>query len=86
MRKPYRTLGLIALLLLTSHVASAEITAEGRQLAKALDDMNVGRLWLARHRVHWKTGEPYGPAPTDGKSHRGFFRQSDSQNGVSHGR
>ena len=31
--------------------------------------MNVDRLWLARQRVHWKTGEPYGEQPTDGKPH-----------------
>jgi len=68
MRNPH-VLSLIGLLLLAGHATSAEITTEGQQLARALDDMSVDRLWLARHRVHWKTGEPYGPAPTDGKSH-----------------
>jgi hypothetical protein len=69
MRKLYQALGLIALLLHTGLLASAEMAPEAQRLAKDLDGMNVDRLWLSRHRVHWKTGEPYGPAPTDGKSH-----------------
>src|SRR6516225_2476486 len=61
----------IAVCFLTPERAAGgiEITAEGQQLAKALDDMKVESLWLARNRVHWKTGEPYGEAPTDGKPH-----------------
>jgi hypothetical protein len=50
-------------------LASDPITAEGQLLVKALDDMDVEHLWLARRRVHWKTGDPYGPPPTDGKPH-----------------
>src|SRR5262249_42710024 len=69
MRRPQVLLSLITLLLVTGQIASAEISAEGRHLAQALDDMNVDRLWLARQRVHWKTGEPYGEQPTDGKPH-----------------
>jgi hypothetical protein len=31
--------------------------------------MDVEHLWLAKRRVHWKTGEAYGPPPNDGKPH-----------------
>jgi hypothetical protein len=48
---------------------ASEVTVEGQQLAKAIDDMNVEKLWLAKNRVHWKSGEAYGEPPTDGKAH-----------------
>jgi hypothetical protein len=34
-----------------------------------LDDAHVESLWLAKHRVNWKTGEPLGGEVTDGKAH-----------------
>ncbi len=46
-----------------------EISPDGHRLAKALDEMNVDRLWLATHHVNWKTGMSLGTPATDGKSH-----------------
>lgn len=66
-----RVSGVVAFLLLAAaRVGQAqEITADGQKLARALDNMKVETLWLARQKVHWKTGEPYGEPPSDGKPH-----------------
>ena len=46
-----------------------EITPEGRRLEKALDDMNVERLWLATHPVNWKSGESLGTRVAEGRTY-----------------
>jgi len=39
---------------------SAQVTADGRRLASALDDMKVEEHWIAGTHVAWRTGEPDG--------------------------
>jgi hypothetical protein len=48
---------------------AADVSPAGEKLAAALDSMRVEDLWIAKHRVSWKTGEPLGGPPTDGKGH-----------------
>jgi hypothetical protein len=48
---------------------SGEITPKGKILANTLDDMHVEKLWLAKHIVAWKTGEPLDQPVADGKAH-----------------
>ena len=46
-----------------------EISTGGKRLAKALDAMDVERLWLAKHYVNWETGAALDKPVVDGKSH-----------------
>ncbi|HEX7615959.1 MAG TPA: hypothetical protein VF554_11875 [Thermoanaerobaculia bacterium] len=60
---------LLAALVMSGSVRAAEISSEGRKLGADLDAMKVEDLWLAKQRVNWKTGEPLGESPKDGKGH-----------------
>lgn len=42
------------------------ITAQGRELARQLDESGVDHLWLAGHHVDWRTGEPNSDAEDGG--------------------
>ena len=70
-----RLLGRMLFALLLAPVAlpaiahAEDITSAGHKLAAALDAMNVEQLWLSKHIVNWKTGEPLNKAVTDGKAH-----------------
>lgn len=46
-----------------------DISPAGQKLAAALDAMKVEQLWLSKHIVNWKTGEPLNKPITDSKSH-----------------
>jgi hypothetical protein len=50
-------------------LVAAEITPAGQRLATVLDSMHVEELWLAGHRVNWRTGKPEGKPVTNGTSH-----------------
>ncbi len=54
---------------LATPAPAADVAPAGEKLAAALDAMHVEDLWLAHNRVSWKTGEPIGDAPSDGRTH-----------------
>jgi hypothetical protein len=59
----------IGFVLPTAILQGQEITAEGKMLAAALDNMNVEQLWLSKRYVNWKTGQALKKPVTDGKPH-----------------
>jgi hypothetical protein len=60
---------LLAALVASGPAGAADISPAGEKLAAALDAMRVEDLWIAKHRVSWKTGEPLGGSPAEGKGH-----------------
>ncbi|MFO0865229.1 MAG: hypothetical protein U0744_11380 [Gemmataceae bacterium] len=60
----------VAVLFGSLHVSAVEpVTPKGKQLASALDRMEVEKLWLKGAYVRWDTGEPLPKPVTDGKPH-----------------
>jgi hypothetical protein len=69
MREAWWVMALAGALPLSQPAPGAEITTEGKQLARVLDRLDVEHLWLSKRYVNWKTGEPLDRPVTDGKPH-----------------
>jgi hypothetical protein len=68
---PIRPLFATAVMMACLHSALAvePVTPKGKQLAAALDQMDLEKHWLKGAYVKWDTGEPLPKPVTDGKPH-----------------
>src|SRR5438132_11735248 len=64
-----RQVMIVAAIAMAPTANADEISTAGKRLAKALDAMDVERLWLAKHYVNWETGAALDKPVVDGKSH-----------------